>query len=137
MKTTCLESVESNLPSAALSEPLAVLAAHAACALEHSLQRFVLASDQNLGHLEVQAARDVQALLREATQRGAQAKAEAPPPLCPVCQKELTRRSEDHSRTFDTRLGSITVKRTRGYCKHCRKWRLPADAALGLDDNAR
>jgi hypothetical protein len=39
-------------------------------------------------------------------------------------------------RTFDTRFGSITVKRTRGYCKRGHKWRVPADAALGLDASA-
>lgn len=119
-----------------MSEPLAVIGTRAACALEHSLQRFVLASDQNLGHLEAQAARDVQALLQEATQRGAQAKADAAPPLCPVCQKKLTRLSADQPRTFDTRFGSITIKRTRGYCKACRKWRVPADAVLGLEESA-
>lgn len=77
MKATCLESVALVRPSLTSTEPLAVLAARAACALEQSLQRLVLASDQNLGHLEVQAAHDVQELLRQAIQRGAQAKAEA------------------------------------------------------------
>lgn len=118
------------------SEPLAVLAARTACALEQSLQHFVCADDLNLGHLEDQAARDVQPLLREATQRSAQAKADRTPPLCPVCQKALTRLSAGHARTFDTRHGSITVTRTRGYCKRCRKWRTPADTALGLEDSA-
>jgi hypothetical protein len=119
-----------------LTEALGVIATRAACELEQSLQRFVLAEDQNLGHLEAQAARDVQALLRVATQRAAQAKADTVPPLCPVCGKELTRLSEGHARTFDTRSGSITIQRTRGYCKRCRKWRTPADAALGLEETA-
>src|SRR5512134_1419114 len=78
MKATCLEAVGSVRASTTSSEPLAVLAARAACALEHSIQRLVLASDQTLGHLEVQAAHDVQELLRQAIQRGAQAKADAP-----------------------------------------------------------
>jgi len=95
-----------------------------------------LASDQNLGHLEMPAARDVQDLLRAAMERGAQAKAEATPPLCPVCQKKLTRLSARHPRTFESRYGSITVQRTRGYCKRCRKWRVPADTALGLEESA-
>jgi len=136
MKTTCLESVIPSSTSCILSEPLAVLAARAGCALEQSLQRFVLAGDQNLGHLEVQAAQDVQNLLREATERAAQAKADVTPPRCPVCQKELSRLSDGHARTFDTRFGSITTLRTRGYCKRCRKWRVPADAALGLEETA-
>src|SRR5208283_3136543 len=136
MKTTCLESVTAIVPSALSPEPLAVLAARAACALEQSIQSLVLASDQNLGHLEVRAAQDVQELLRQAIERGAQAKAEATPPRCPVCGQPLTRLSADHPRTFESRFGSITVRRTRGYCKRCRKWRVPADAALGLAQSA-
>jgi hypothetical protein len=136
MKTTCLESVTAIIPSALSPEPLAVLAARAACARERSRQRLVLASDQNLGHLEVQAAQDVQELLRQAIERGAQAQAEATPPLCPVCGQPLTRLSAAHPRTFESRFGSITLRRTRGYCQRCRKWRGPADAALGLEATA-
>jgi hypothetical protein len=124
------------LVSEASSEPLTVLAARAACALERSIQRLMLASDQNLGHLEVQAAQDVQELLRQTIERGAQAKADATPPVCPVCGQILTRLSDGHSRTFKSRFGVITVRRTRGYCKRCRKWRVPADAALGLEETA-
>jgi len=136
MKTTSLESPEVKTASAPVNDPLAVLAARAACALEKSLEHFVRAGDQNLGHLEDQAARDVQPLLREATQRSAQAKANLAPLLCPVCQKKLTRLSIGHARTFDTRHGLITIQRTRGYCKRCRKWRTPADAVLGLEETA-
>lgn len=132
MNTTCLESVVAGSPS----EPLAVLAARAACALEHSIHRFVLADDQDLGHLERQAAHDVKELLRQATERAAQAKADGVPPRCPVCHQPLARLSADHPRTFETRFGSITIQRTRGYCKGCRKWRSPADALLGLAESA-
>jgi hypothetical protein len=69
-------------------------------------------------------------------ERGAQAKADATPPLCPVCQQKLTRLAADQPRTFESRYGSITVQRTRGYCKRCRKWRVPADTALGLEESA-
>jgi hypothetical protein len=136
MKTTGLESGVPSSQSASLPEPLAVVAARAACALERSIQRFVLASDQNLGHLETQAAHDVQELLRQSVERAAQAKADATPPRCPVCGQTLTRLSADHPRTFDTRFGSITVGRTRGWCKRCHKWRAPGDAALGLEETA-
>jgi len=115
---------------------LAVLAARAACALEQSVGEFALASEENLGHLESKAAQDVQQLLREAVQRGAQAKADATPPVCPMCGHKLSRLSSGHGRTFETRYGSITIERTRGYCKRCGKWRVPADAALGLEDTA-
>jgi len=136
MNATCLEPVDPTVQLVTSSESLAVLAARSACGLEHSIQRFTATGDQNLGHLEVQVAQDVQNLLREAVQRGAQAKADNTPPLCPVCQQKLSRLSAGHPRTFDTRFGSITVKRTRGYCKRCRKWRVPADTALGLEETA-
>jgi hypothetical protein len=48
----------------------------------------------------------------------------------------LVRCSSGHARTFQSRFGDITIQRTRGYCKRCRKWRTPADTALGLDDTA-
>jgi len=137
MKATCLGPATSSVESPVVfPEPLAVLAARAACALERSMQRLVLASDQTLGHLEVQAAHDVQELLRQAIQRGAQAKADATPPTCPVCGQRLSRLCSGHARTFQSRYGEITVARTRGYCKRCRKWRTPADAALGLEESA-
>ena len=114
-----------------------MLAARAGCALEHSIERCTLDSDQTLGHLEVQAARDVQDLLRAAMERGARAKADATPPLCPVCQQKLTRLfCRSYRAPFESRYGSITVKRARGYCKRCRKWRVPADTALGLEESA-
>jgi hypothetical protein len=137
MKTTCLESSASSLtPPVLAKESLAVLAVRAAEALERSLQRLVRAGEQNLGHLEVQAAHDVQELLRQALQRGAQAKADATPPTCPVCGQPLSRLSAGHARTFQSRYGESTVQRTRGYCKRCHKWRTPADAALGLEESA-
>jgi len=115
---------------------LAVLAARAACALENSIEGLVRASDQNLGHLEVQATGDIQELLRQAVERGAQAKADACSPTCPVCGRKLTRLSDGHRRSFTTRFGEITIQRTRGYCKRCGKWRTPADTALGLEETA-
>ena len=69
-------------------------------------------------------------------ERGAQAKADATPPLCPVCRQKLTRLSSGQPRTFESRYGTLSVKRTRGYCKRCRKWRVPADTALGLEESA-
>jgi hypothetical protein len=136
MTTTHCEPAVASPTIEVAPEPLAVLAARSACALEQSLQRLVRASDQNLGHLERQAEHDVRELLRQTTERGAQAKAAATPPHCPVCGKALSRREAGHPRTFTARFGDITVLRTRGYCKRCRKWRVPADAALGLADTA-
>ena len=117
-------------------ESLPALAARTAATLEQSLVRFLAAADHNLGHLETQSAHDVQALLRETLRQGAQAKADATPLRCPVCGRPLTRCSPGHARTFQSRFGDLTLLRTRGYCKHCGKWRVPADTALGLEDTA-
>jgi hypothetical protein len=136
MKETCVDCSSSQSLAQAAPEPLTVLAARAGCALEQSIHRCAGDDDQNLGHLEVQAAHDVQELLRAAVERGAQAKADGAPPLCPVCQQKLTRLSANHPRSVQTRYGAITVQRTRGYCKRCGKWRVPADTALGLEQSA-
>ena len=137
MNTSCQECVvPDHQHESCEAELIPVLAARAGCALENSIRHFVSASDENLGHLELQAAKDVEELLRQATERGAQAKAEVTPPVCPVCHKPLSRISAGHARTFETRYGSITVKRARGYCRRCRKWRTPADHALGLEESA-
>lgn len=136
MKTTCLESVHRKSRSGPQAEPLGVSAARLAGVLEDSVREFVCAADENLGHLEGQVASQAQELLRQATESGAQKKADATPPLCPVCQRALTRLSAGHPRTFDTRFGPVTIGRTRGYCKRCRKWRVPADTALGLEESA-
>jgi len=136
MKTNCLESVHCKSGSASPAESLGVTAARLAGTLGDAVREFVGAAEENLGHLESQVARHALELLRQATQAGAQKKADATPPLCPVCQRALTRLSADHPRTFATRFGPVTLRRTRGYCKRCRKWRVPADAALGLEESA-
>lgn len=115
---------------------LPVLAAELAGRLEAAAHAFVAADDENLGHLETEVARQTQELQRQAVERGAQAKADATPPACPVCGQPLTRLSPGHARTFRTRFGPVTLRRSRGYCRRCRKWRFPADTALGLADSA-
>jgi hypothetical protein len=134
--TTCIDLVHSQSSSAVSTEGLSETASSVARALEERLARFVGTGDQNLGHLEVQIAQETRELMRQAAQSGAQRKAQATPPLCPVCQKKLSRLSHDQPRTFDTQFGPVTVRRTRGYCKRCRKWRTPADTALGLEETA-
>jgi hypothetical protein len=52
------------------------------------------------------------------------------------CGNLLRRVTTGHARSFETRFCSITIRRVRGYCKGCHKWRFPADAALGLADTA-
>jgi hypothetical protein len=104
--------------------------------LEQSVRDFIVASDQNLGDIELQVERQSREFQRQATEKAAQAKADVTPPVCPVCGKALSRVSQDHERTFESRFGPITVRRARGYCRRCGKWRFPADTVLGLEDTA-
>jgi hypothetical protein len=115
---------------------LGVTAARLAETLEHDVCDFLVASDQNLGDLEVQIEQQSRELLRVAAEKAAQKKADLTPPVCPVCQQPLSRLTGDHRRSFECRFGTITVGRSRGYCKRCRKWRIPADTALGLEETA-
>jgi hypothetical protein len=134
MNTTCEESTPQVCREGADARGLCVLAAELAVAAEESIERFVSSAEDNLGHLETQLAAQAQELLRQAAEAGAQKKADATPPHCPKCQRVLTRLGHGQARTFATRFGEVTVRRTRGYCPRCGKWRVPADAALGLAD---
>jgi uncharacterized protein YbaR (Trm112 family) len=67
---------------------------------------------------------------------GAQAKADATPPCCPVCHQPLSCLTQGHQRTFRTRFGPVSLRRTLGWCRRCKKWRFAADAVLGLEDSA-
>ena len=115
---------------------MAVKAARLADALEQGVKTFLAAGDGNLGDLEVQIEQQSRELLRVAAEKGAQQKADQTPPVCPVCGKPLSRVSGGHQRSFECKFGSIVIGRSRGYCKRCRKWRFPADAALGLAETA-
>src|SRR5881296_2978975 len=117
-------------------ESLAVTAARLADTFEQDVQAFLMASDQNLGDIEVQIEQQSRELLRAAAEKAAQKKADVTPPVCPVCQKPLSQVSRDHRRSFECKFGTITIGRSRGYCKRCRKWRFPADTALGLEESA-
>ena len=118
------------------AESLAVRAARLADALEQEVRGFLAATDQNLGDIEVQIERESRELLRAAAERAAQKKADLTPPVCPACQKPLSQVAGDHRRSFECKFGTITIARSRGYCKRCRKWRFPADTALGLEETA-
>jgi hypothetical protein len=116
------------------SELLVEKAARLAASLDQSVRDFLVATDQNLGNIELELERQSQELCRAAAEQAAQKKADATPPLCPVCRQALSRLSAGHARTVKTRFGGVTLRRTRGYCKRCQKWRVPADAVLGLED---
>ena len=129
--------MERNLkPVCAPSESLAITAARLAAALEQGVRDFLVASDENLGDIEVQIEQQSRELLRAAAQRAAQKKADLIPPVCPVCHQPLSRVSGEHRRSFECKFGTLTISRGRGYCKRCRKWRFPADSVLGLEETA-
>jgi hypothetical protein len=136
MSVTCAEKESGVRDHSAPAESLAVTAAHLADTLEHDVRAFLKASDQNLGDIEVQMEQQSRELLRVAAEKAAQQKADLTPPVCPVCHKPLTQVTQDHPRSFECRFGTITLRRSRGYCKRCRKWRFPADTALGLEESA-
>lgn len=94
----------------------------------------VRTADQNLGHLEEELLRGGHEVFRQMLKKAAQQKADAAPPLCPHCQNKLSRLTEGHFTTIQTRFGRIRVQRVRGSCRRCRKWRFAADAVLGLPE---
>src|SRR6266567_5107348 len=131
--TCCSETVKNR---SATAESLGVKAARLADALEDDVRAFVGASDENLGDIELEIEQQSRELLRTATEKAAQKKAGVTPPVCPACQKPLNQVSHNHQRSFACKFGTITVGRSRGYCKRCRKWRFPADTVLGLEESA-
>lgn len=104
------------------SELLTVQAARLAERLEPSVREFLAASDQKLGDLELAAERQSQELLRAAAEKEAQQKADLVPPHCPVCQRPLSNVSTGMREPLRPVFGVITLWRTRGYCKCCKKW---------------
>jgi len=132
MKTTCWEPTSEARPSESGARRLCGTAAELGAAIEETVERFVASAEENLGHLETQLAAQAQELLRQAAETGAQKKADATPPRCPQCQRALTRLAAGQPRSFASRFGEVMVRRTRGYCARCRKWRAPADGVLGL-----
>jgi hypothetical protein len=136
MNVACssLETCVDHLSEA--SESLAVRAARLADALEQDVRDFLVVRNQTLGDIEVQIEQQSRELLRVAAEKAAQKKADVTPPECPVCHQRLSRVTDDHRRSFECRFGTISIGRSRGYCKRCRKWRFPADTVLGLEETA-
>lgn len=101
--------------------------------LTAGLNRSIKASDETLGHIEEQIARQTRDLERKVAQEVAQKKADQSPPNCPKCGAELSRVTSGHEKTIQTRFGPIKIVRDRGWCRRCKEWRFPADHALGID----
>jgi hypothetical protein len=131
MKSCCLQAVpQSDSRFETLTGPVADWTARLTAGLTRSVQ----ASDQTLGHLEEEILRQTRGLECQLLEEAAQKKADQTPPCCPLCGHALTRRTADHTRTYQTRFGPITIQRLRGWCRRCQAWRFPADHALGLSE---
>ena len=102
--------------------------------LQAGLSRSIEASDQTMGHLEEEILHQTRDLERAVLEEAAQKKADAAPPVCPVCGNKLSRVTPGHERSYQTRFGRVTIRRTRGWCHRCKCWRFPADHLLGLAD---
>lgn len=136
MSATCVAERGCNCEHTEESESLTLRAVRMAEGLEQSVKKLIVRADQNLGDLEWEVERQGREFQRAATEKAAQARADVTPPVCPVCHKLLSQLSAGHERTFESRFGAIGLERKRGYCKRCKKWRFPADHALGLEESA-
>lgn len=131
MNSCCLEQVpQTDSSFETLAGPLADWTAR----LTAGLNRSVRASEGTLGDMEEEILRQTAGLERKLLEEAAQKKAEQSPPVCPVCGHKLSRCTNDHQRTYQTRFGPVTIGRLRGWCRRCRAWRFPADRVLGLPE---
>src|SRR6185437_12484456 len=102
--------------------------------LTAGLNRSIPNTNQTMGDLERQILQQTQGLERKLLEEASQKKADQSPPVCPVCGHKLSRLSHGHERTYQSRFGPVTVRRSRGWCQRCKAWRFPADSALGLEE---
>src|SRR3989442_4436898 len=107
MMNCCVERVP---PSGSSSEAMHQPVLDWQARLTAGLNRIIKASDQSLGHIEEEIARRTRDLERTVTEEVAQRKANQMPPHCPHCGAKLTRLSEGHVRTIQTRFGPITIR---------------------------
>jgi len=100
--------------------------------LQAGLNRSIQASDESMGHMEEEILHKTCDLQRAVLEEASQKKADQSPPVCPVCGNKLSRVSQGHERSYQTRFGMVTIRRARGWCRRCKCWRFPADHVLGL-----
>src|SRR6266700_5241687 len=84
--------------------------------LQAGLGRVIKASDQTMGHLEEEILQKTRELERAVLQEASQKKADLTPPVCPVCKNKLSRLTQGHERSYQTRFGEVTILRARGWC---------------------
>src|SRR4051812_1632021 len=102
--------------------------------LQAGLGRVISGSDQTMGHMEEEILQKTKELERAVLEEASQKKADLTSPICPVCKNKLSRVTEGHERSYQTRFGEITIRRARGWCRKCKCWHFPADHVLGLSE---
>ena len=130
MSNCCVQSVPPDSSYETFGQPDRDWQARLTAGLNRSLQT----KSQTMGDLERQILQQTQGLERKLLEEASQKKAYQSPPVCPVCGNQLSRLSQGHERTYQTRFGPVTIRRSRGWCKCCQAWRFPADYALGLEE---
>jgi len=130
MCNCCVQTVPPGSSYKAFGDPVKYWEARLTAGLNRSIE----ASDHTLGHMEEEIAGKTRDLERTVAEEVAQKKADQCPPNCPVCGTKLRRVTHGHERTIETRFGPIKLKRSRGWCPHCKRWCFPADHALGIAD---
>ncbi|NQU41670.1 ISKra4 family transposase [bacterium] len=93
-------------------------------------------SEPGMGELEEEIARKGCEFQRQVLEKSCQLAADNCRPVCPVCGGALSRVSEGHERTVESRFGPIRIVRAYGYCRECKQWFFPADIVLGLSGKA-
>lgn len=130
MSNCCVQTVPPDSSYKAFGPPVQDWMAR----LTAGLNRAIESSQQTMGDLERQILQQTEGLERKLLEEASQKKADQSPPVCPICGKPLSRLSHGHERTYQTRFGPVTIRRSRGRCQRCKAWRFPADHALGLEE---
>lgn len=130
MNNCCVQSVPPDSSYEMLGRPVMDWMARLTAGLNRTIQN----TRQTMGDLEREILQQTQGLERKLLEEASQKKAEQAPPVCPVCGHKLSRLSHGHERTYQTRFGLVTIRRSRGWCQRCKAWRFPADYALGLEE---
>jgi len=92
--------------------------------------------EPGMGELEEEIGRKGREFQRQVLEAACQLKVDNCPPVCPICGEPLSRVSEGHERTVQSRFGAIRIVRTYGYCRECTQWFYPADIELRLSEKS-
>jgi len=130
MNNCCVDSVPPDSSYEAFGQPVLDWRARLTAGLNRSIPN----PNQTMGDLEREILQQTQGLERKLLEEASQKKADQSPPVCPVCANKLSRLTHGHERTYQTRFGPVTIRRSRGWCQRCKAWRFPADYALGLEE---